>query len=166
MPKINQGKDSAAYFGRTGVWHNTRRERGVRTKSWIPKALKGAKSIMYSKEQIEASLKLYHQCGSVTKTTRVLGYPSKRELYEWILNEGTVKPARKDYSLLIRQSIPETHLLKLRWTQFFCYALLSPVVGTIVAERKKRISADRPQMGNLSESLDFKTFHVLLILDP
>ena len=55
---------------------------------------------MYSKEQIEAALNLYHRCGSVTKTTRVLGYPSKRELYEWILNEGTVKPERKELLLV------------------------------------------------------------------
>ncbi len=55
---------------------------------------------MYSKEQVETALKLYHQCGSVTKTTRVLGYPSKRKLYEWILNEGTVKPERKELLLV------------------------------------------------------------------
>lgn len=41
-----------------------------------------------------------------------------------------------------------------------------PVVGTIVAERKKGIPEDRPQMGNLSESLVFKAFYALLILDP
>ena len=55
---------------------------------------------MYSKDQIEAALKLYHQCGSVTKTTCVLGYPSKKELYNWILNEGAVKPARKELLLV------------------------------------------------------------------
>ena len=41
-----------------------------------------------------------------------------------------------------------------------------PVVGTIVAERKKGIPEDLPQMGNLSESLVFKAFYALLILDP
>ena len=38
-----------------------------------------------------------------------------------------------------------------------------PVVGTIVAERKKGIPAYCPQMDNLSESLDFKPFDVVLI---
>jgi transposase InsO family protein/transposase-like protein len=50
---------------------------------------------MYSQEKIDAALKVYHQCESVTKTIQVLGYPTRRTLYTWIKNEGTIKPLRK-----------------------------------------------------------------------
>ena len=63
---------------------------------------------MYSQDKIEAALKLYHQCGSVTKTTCVLGYPSKKELYNWILNEGVAKPARKKLLLVNTAEHPGT----------------------------------------------------------
>ncbi len=69
---------------------------------------------MYSKEDIEAALKLYHQCGSVTKATRVLGYPSKRELYEWILNEGADKPARKELLLVNTADHPRNPPLEVK----------------------------------------------------
>lgn len=39
---------------------------------------------------------VYHQCGSVTETIRVLGYPTRRSLYTWIENEGIPKPPRKE----------------------------------------------------------------------
>ena len=55
---------------------------------------------MYSQEKIEIALKVYHQCGSVTTTIRVLGYPTRRALYTWIANEGTVKPKRKSLQLV------------------------------------------------------------------
>lgn len=50
---------------------------------------------MYSQEKIDVVLKVYHQCGSVTTTIRVLGYPTRRALYTWISNEGADKPERK-----------------------------------------------------------------------
>jgi hypothetical protein len=50
---------------------------------------------MYSQEKIDVALKFYHQCKSVTKTIQVLGYPTRRTLYTWIKNEGTIKPLRK-----------------------------------------------------------------------
>ena len=55
---------------------------------------------MYSQDKIEIALKVYHQCGSVTTTIRVLGYPTRRALYTWIANEGTVKPKRKSLQLV------------------------------------------------------------------
>ncbi len=39
---------------------------------------------MFSQEEINAALKRYHQCGSVTKTIRVLGCPTRRTMYWWI----------------------------------------------------------------------------------
>ena len=50
---------------------------------------------MYSQGKIDVALKVYHQCGSVTTTIRVLGYPTRRALYTWIANEGAAKPERK-----------------------------------------------------------------------
>ena len=47
----------------------------------------------YSKEEKENALAYYHQCGSNAKTRRVLGYPSKACLNNWIKSEGKeVKP--------------------------------------------------------------------------
>ncbi len=50
---------------------------------------------MFSEEMKEIALKLYHECGSVTETTRILGYPTRRTLYSWIANEKMKKPERK-----------------------------------------------------------------------
>ncbi len=50
---------------------------------------------MYSKEKIEKALKVYHTNKSVGKTIRILGYPTRRQLYSWINNEGKVAPDRK-----------------------------------------------------------------------
>ena len=55
---------------------------------------------MYSQDKIDVALKIYHQCGSVTTTIRVLGYPTRRALYTWIANEGSVKPERKPLKLV------------------------------------------------------------------
>lgn len=44
---------------------------------------------MYSQDKIDVALKVFHQCGSVTTTIRVLGYPTRRALYTWIANEGS-----------------------------------------------------------------------------
>ena len=46
---------------------------------------------MYSQDKIDVALKVFHQCGSVTTTIRVLGYPTRRALYTWIANEGSAK---------------------------------------------------------------------------
>ena len=50
---------------------------------------------MYSQDQINMAIQVYHQCGSVTKTVRMLGYPTPKTLYTWIKNEGISKPPRK-----------------------------------------------------------------------
>ena len=55
---------------------------------------------MYSQDKINIALKVYHQCGSVTTATRILGYPTRRTLYTWIETERTVKPKRKPLKLI------------------------------------------------------------------
>ena len=55
---------------------------------------------MYSQDKIDVALKVFHQCGSVTTTIRVLGYPTRRTLYIWIANEGSVKSERKPLKLV------------------------------------------------------------------
>ena len=50
---------------------------------------------MYSQDKIDIALQVYHQCGYVTNTIRMLGYPTRRALYTWIENEGVQKPPRK-----------------------------------------------------------------------
>ena len=42
---------------------------------------------MFSKEQKDIALRLYHQTESVTKTIRILVYPTRRNLYKWISEE-------------------------------------------------------------------------------
>ena len=44
---------------------------------------------MYSKEQKDIALLIYHQTESVTETIRILGYPTRRNLYTWIAEENT-----------------------------------------------------------------------------
>ena len=51
---------------------------------------------MYSQDKIDIARQVYHQCGSVTETIRVLGYPTRRALYTWIENEGMPKSPRKE----------------------------------------------------------------------
>ena len=51
---------------------------------------------MYSQDKTGIALQIYHQCGSVTKTIRVPGYPARRSLYTWIGNEGIPGPLRKE----------------------------------------------------------------------
>lgn len=55
---------------------------------------------MYSQDKISIALKVYHQCGSVSATIRILGYPTRRALYTWIANEGVTKPERKSLKLI------------------------------------------------------------------
>ena len=55
---------------------------------------------MYSQDKIDVALKVFHQCGSVTTTIRVLGYPTRRALYTWIANEGSAKSERKPLKLV------------------------------------------------------------------
>lgn len=50
---------------------------------------------MYSKEQKSTALEVFHQTNSVSETIRILGYPTRRQLYTWIAGENTVKRERK-----------------------------------------------------------------------
>ncbi len=54
---------------------------------------------MFSQEEINAALKMYHQCGSATKTIGVLGCPTRRTMYWWIENEGKKKSPREEISI-------------------------------------------------------------------
>jgi len=44
---------------------------------------------MYSKEKKEIALKVFHQTESISETIRILGYPTRRQLYNWIATENT-----------------------------------------------------------------------------
>ncbi len=50
---------------------------------------------MYSRDKTNIALQVYHQCGPVTNTIRMLDYPTRRALYTWIENEGVQKTPRK-----------------------------------------------------------------------
>ena len=55
---------------------------------------------MYSKEQKDIALQIYHQTESVTETIRILGYPTRRNLYTWIAEENTPPKTRKEYPVI------------------------------------------------------------------
>ena len=55
---------------------------------------------MYSKEQKYIALRIYHQTESVTETIRILGYPTRRNLYTWIAEENTPPKTRKEYPVI------------------------------------------------------------------
>lgn len=55
---------------------------------------------MYSKEQKNIALRIYHQTESVTETIRILGYPTRRNLYTWIAEENTPPKTRKEYPVI------------------------------------------------------------------
>ena len=50
---------------------------------------------MYSKQQKEAALKLYKQSKSVSETVRILGYPTRKQLYNWVYEEKHPPKKRK-----------------------------------------------------------------------
>lgn len=49
---------------------------------------------MYTHEKVDIALKLYHRCGSVTKTVRTLWYPTKR-IHDECKQENLVVKIRK-----------------------------------------------------------------------
>ena len=55
---------------------------------------------MYSKEQKDIALRIYHQTESVTETIKILGYPTRRNLYTWIAVENTPPKTRKEYPVI------------------------------------------------------------------
>ena len=50
---------------------------------------------MYSKQQKEAALKLYKQSKSVSETVRILGDPTRKQLYNWVYEEKHPPKKRK-----------------------------------------------------------------------
>ena len=55
---------------------------------------------MYSKQEKEKALEIYHQCESVSKTVRILGYPTRKQLYNWIYEEKQPKRSRKKLDIV------------------------------------------------------------------
>ena len=50
---------------------------------------------MYSYEKKSIVLKVFHQTNSVSETIRILGYPTRRQLYSWIDDENLPSKERK-----------------------------------------------------------------------
>lgn len=68
---------------------------------------------MYSREQKSTALKVFHQTNSVSVTIRILGYPTRRQLYTWTAAENMViRECKQSLGLQIPQSIQEI----LHWT--------------------------------------------------
>ena len=74
---------------------------------------------MYSQDKIDTALKIYHQCGSVTKTVRVLGYPTKRALYKWIANEEKIKMERKPLELINTVEHPRNPSIEVKMSAIY-----------------------------------------------
>ena len=51
---------------------------------------------MYSKQQKETALKLFKETQSVSETVRILGYPTKKHLHNWIYEEKNPPSKRKE----------------------------------------------------------------------
>lgn len=58
----------------------------------------------YSKEQIKKALELYQQCKSLSQTVRILGYPTRENLYKWIKKENVPQKERKKLPIIINSS--------------------------------------------------------------
>ena len=50
---------------------------------------------MYSQVKKEAALNVFHETNSVTKTIQIMGYPTRRQLYSWIVAENAPPKERK-----------------------------------------------------------------------
>ena len=55
---------------------------------------------MYSKQQKEKALNLYKETHSVSETVRILGYPTRKNLYNWIYEAHNPPTNRKDYPIV------------------------------------------------------------------
>jgi len=55
---------------------------------------------VYSKQQKEIALKLYHQTESVSETVRILGYPTRKNLYNWVYEENHPTKVREAYPIV------------------------------------------------------------------
>jgi putative transposase len=61
---------------------------------------------MYSNEQRTKALNTYYRISSVTETVRLLGYPSREHMYNWILRAEKDKVPRKALMLVNTQAHP------------------------------------------------------------
>ena len=59
----------------------------MRTKFWTTIGLRKEPFYVF-KRQKDIALRIYHQTESVTETIRILGYPTRRNLYTWIAEEN------------------------------------------------------------------------------
>ena len=55
---------------------------------------------MYLKQQKEIALQLYKETESVSETVRILGFPTRKNLYNWIY-ENKQKHTTKKISLMV-----------------------------------------------------------------
>ena len=103
--------------------------------------------------------KVFHQCGSVTTTIRVLGYPTRRALYTWIANEGTVKSERKPLKLMNTAEHPRNPPVEVKMEAIHrCFELgesiksVSEAIGytraSIYSWRKKYLHGGIPALIN------------------
>lgn len=59
---------------------------------------------MYSKQQKETALKLFKETQSVPETVRILAYPTRKNLYNWIYEEKDHPSKRKEYPIVDNSS--------------------------------------------------------------
>lgn len=59
-------------------------------------------------------METYHQCESVTKTTCMLSYPTRRALYTWIKDEASQKSPRKDLCNINTRNHPRNPSLEVK----------------------------------------------------
>ena len=114
---------------------------------------------MYSQDKIDVALKAFHQCGSVTTTIRILGYPTRRALYTWIAKEGSVKSKRKPLKLVNTAEHPRNPSVEVKMDAIHrCFELgesiksVSEAIGytraSIYSWRKKYLHGGIPALIN------------------
>jgi len=80
--------------------------------------------MFYSKQQKEIALKLYKQTESVSETIRVLGFPTRRQLYNWIYEDSHPKPTRTPEIILNSPEHPRNPSLEVKLDALHrCYEL-------------------------------------------
>lgn len=78
---------------------------GGRTKIWDIIGLQKESFYVFQRTKTTA-LVVFHQTNSVSETIRILGYPTRRQLYTWIAAENMVK---REYKQLPRFTNPPEH---------------------------------------------------------
>ncbi len=75
---------------------------------------------VYSYEKKSIALKVFHQTNSVSETIRILGYPTRRQLYSWIDDENLPSKERKPLPRIANS--PEHHHVFYRCKSIFSHA--------------------------------------------